>query len=316
VVFDNGEKALQVLSDGLVDRIPEAKLNLAIYYLKHGEIEAAAELIGDMDMEADSSPQSHLVLGILNAELAQVYGDASALTKAKHHFQSMGQSPTDCDTIPGRQSLASYFILMNQFDDANFYLDSIKAYLEDNGDLNSCCFNWNSGMSLAASGKFAEGLEALLKVSNKSYKTELAFILWLVKCYIMTNHPEDAWECYLQTEDSNVTYEILQLIGNECYRIGGDKYFYASRSFNELLKMDSYPDYLDGLIGACVGYFRHVVSAKWQGEGSKLNKIDSDNLTEVVGLLESSSSPKGQRIAQNIKMWAIQSQVLDSIDKK
>ena len=47
--------------------------------------------------------------------------------------------------------MASYFFLMNQFDDANFYLDSIKAYLEDDDG-----FNWNYGISLAASSKFEE----------------------------------------------------------------------------------------------------------------------------------------------------------------
>ena len=78
----------------------------------------------------------------------------------------------------------------------------------------------------------------------------------------MSNHPEEAWECYLQTEDSHISYEILQLIGNECYRIGGEQFLYSAKSFNELLKIDSYPDYLDGLMGACVGYFRDVFPTK------------------------------------------------------
>ena len=63
----------------------------------------------------------------------------------------MGQSFTECDTIPGRQCMASYFYLMNQFEDVNYYLDSLKAYLEDDDD-----FSWNYGISLAASGKFEE----------------------------------------------------------------------------------------------------------------------------------------------------------------
>lgn len=153
VVFNNGQKALQILPK-LVDTVPEAKLNLAIHYLKHGEIEAAAELLSDTDAD---SPQSHLVLGILNTELGQLHGDANALAKAKHHFQSMGQSSTDCDTIPGRQCMASYHLLMNEFEDANLYLESIKSYLEENDDKDiSSCFNWNYGMSLAASGEYKE----------------------------------------------------------------------------------------------------------------------------------------------------------------
>ena len=57
----------------------------------------------------------------------------------------MGQSSTECDTIPGRQCMASYFYLMNKFEDVNYYLDSLKAYLEDDVD-----FNWNYGISLSA----------------------------------------------------------------------------------------------------------------------------------------------------------------------
>ena len=100
VVFNDGERALQVLPS-LVNHIPEAKLNLAIYYLKQGELDAAVELVGDLDAD---SPQSHLVMGILNTELAQAKGsDSNALAKAKHHFQSFGQTPTECDTVSGRQ---------------------------------------------------------------------------------------------------------------------------------------------------------------------------------------------------------------------
>lgn len=132
----------------------------------------------------------------------------------------------------------------------------------------------------------------------------------------MTNQPEEAWECYLQTEDSNISYEILQLIGNECYRLGGQQFLYAARSFAELLKMDSYPDYIDGLIGACVGYFRNVVSSKWHagdgGKKSRLNKFDSDDLKEVIEMLSSSTLPKGKKAAYTIKAWAVQNRVFHS----
>lgn len=291
VAFKGGEKALRVLP-GLVDKIPEAKLNLAIYYLRHGELDASAELIGDM--EADS-PQSHIVLGILNTELAQVKGDPAAQAKAKHHFQRVGKSSTECDTILGRQCMASYFYLMNQFDDTIYYLESIKPYLEDDGE-----FNWNYGISLAASGKYAEGLAFLLKVTDESHTRVLHYVLWLAKCHINTNHPEEAWECYLQTDDAHISYELLQLMGNECYRGGGEHFFYAARSFHELLKTDSYPDYLDGLMGAGVGYFRYFLVAK----NNKGGATRLQNMKEVIGILESSALPQGQKLAALMKPHA------------
>ena len=63
VVFKNGDGALQTLP-GLVGQIPEARTNLAVYYLKENELDLAAELINEMDAD---SPHSHLVLGILHA---------------------------------------------------------------------------------------------------------------------------------------------------------------------------------------------------------------------------------------------------------
>ena len=288
VAFKDGEGTLRVLPR-LVDKIPEAKLNLAIYYLRHGEIEAASDLLGDM--EADS-PQSHIVLGILNAELAQTKGDTLARTKATHHFQSVGKSSAQCDTIPGRQCMASYFYLTNQFDDVVHYLGSIESYL-DGGDDD---FHWNYGISLAAAGKYGKGLESLLKVTDKSWKRDLHYVLWLAKCHIHTNHPEEAWECYLQSEDSHTSYELLQLIGNECYREGGEHYLYAARSFNKLFQTDSYPDYLEGFIGACVGYFRFFLAAKDKGGGARLQ-----NMRDVIGILEASALPKGRKIAELMK---------------
>lgn len=110
VVFSDGERALQVLPS-LVNHIPEAKLNLAIYYLKQGELDAAVELVGDLDVD---SPHSHVVFGILNSELALVKGsDSTALAKAKHHFQSFGQAPTECDTVAGRQGIFLVWNIVN-----------------------------------------------------------------------------------------------------------------------------------------------------------------------------------------------------------
>jgi len=133
----------------------------------------------------------------------------------------------------------------------------------------------------------------------------------------MTNHPEEAWECYLQTEDSRVSYQILKLIGNEYYKMGNGQYLFSAQSFGELLKIDSHPDYLDGLTGAGVGYFNHTLSAKWhthknEGPELKMSKNDSEKLIEVVNILESSSLPKGDKIASTIRAWAVQNQALHS----
>ena len=66
-MFRNGEGALQVLPS-LVDVIPEARLNLVIYYLKQNEIQEAYELIKDLE---PTVPQEYILKGIVNAVVGQ-----------------------------------------------------------------------------------------------------------------------------------------------------------------------------------------------------------------------------------------------------
>ena len=66
---------------------------------------------------------------------------------AQQHFQYVGASSTECDTIPGRQCMASCFFLLKQFDDVLIYLRSIKNYFQTDDD-----FNWNLGLACAMTG--------------------------------------------------------------------------------------------------------------------------------------------------------------------
>merc|ERR1711998_617072 len=59
VVFSMGDSALQVLPQ-LVDFIPEARLNLVIYYLRHEGVQEAFDLIKDLE---PSTPQEYILKG-------------------------------------------------------------------------------------------------------------------------------------------------------------------------------------------------------------------------------------------------------------
>jgi intraflagellar transport protein 56 len=67
VVFGNGEGALQTLQP-LVDVIPEARLNLVIYYLKQGNVHEAYELMKDVD---PSQPNEYILKAVVNAVVGQ-----------------------------------------------------------------------------------------------------------------------------------------------------------------------------------------------------------------------------------------------------
>ena len=71
------------------------------------------------------------------------------LKTSQQLFQLVGASATECDTIPGRQCMASCFFLLRQFEDVLVYLNSIKAY-----SYNDPIFNYNYGVALTAAGQF------------------------------------------------------------------------------------------------------------------------------------------------------------------
>ncbi|KAL6259593.1 hypothetical protein P5V15_009510 [Pogonomyrmex californicus] len=96
VVFRGGENALQILPN-LVDVIPEARLNLVIYYLKQDDVKAAYELIKDLE---PAVPQEYILKGIVNAVMGQETNSRDSIKTAEQYFQLVGSSASECDTIP------------------------------------------------------------------------------------------------------------------------------------------------------------------------------------------------------------------------
>jgi intraflagellar transport protein 56 len=170
-------------------------------------------------------------------------------------------------------------------------LESIKTYCEAD-----YIFSWNYGIALAAVEKYDEALEALQSITDESIKKELTYSIWVAKCFIKVGALEKAWAC-LDVADQEITYEVLQLIANECYRVGGESFLYATRAFGELYEIDKFPDYLNGLVGSGVGFFRHCIA---QGA---LSSQDKRNLKEVAEILQ--SIPKARAAAKTIENWIV-----------
>ena len=128
VVFTDGQRALQILPS-LLNFIPEARLNLAIYHLRNDEVEEATELLRDLE---PSTPHEYIlkaVIETINGQFEESSTCKLTLKEAQRYFQLMGASPSQTDTIPGRQAMASCFFLQNNFDEANIYLSSIRSYM-------------------------------------------------------------------------------------------------------------------------------------------------------------------------------------------
>ena len=283
VVFKGGEEALQILPP-LLNIIPEARLNLVIYYLKQDETQEAYELIKSLD---PAVPQEYILKGVVNAALGQESGLQEYLKIAQQYFQLVGTSVSECDTIPGRQCMASYYFLIHQFDQVHTYLSSIKSYF-----FNDDHFNFNFSQAQVALGSFAEAEETLLLIQSEKLRNDYCYISHLCRCYIMNKKPQKAWELYLKLDTSSESFSLLQLIANDSYKMG--EFYYAAKAFDVLERLDPLPEYWEGKRGACCGLFQMIIAKKQPRE----------ILSEIIPLLRNSANPQVEVIIRVIKKWA------------
>ncbi|PNJ52064.1 TTC26 isoform 4 [Pongo abelii] len=287
VVFRGGEGALQVLPP-LVDVIPEARLNLVIYYLRQ-DVQEAYNLIKDLE---PTTPQEYILKGVVNAALGQEMGSRDHMKIAQQFFQLVGGSASECDTIPGRQCMASCFFLLKQFDDVLIYLNSFKSYF-----YNDDIFNFNYAQAKAATGNTSEGEEAFLLIQSEKMKNDYIYLSWLARCYIMNKKPRLAWELYLKMETSGESFSLLQLIANDCYKMG--QFYYSAKAFDVLERLDPNPEYWEGKRGACVGIFQMIVAGREPKE----------TLREVLHLLRSTGNTQVEYMIRIMKKWAKENRV-------
>ncbi|KAJ9450065.1 Intraflagellar transport protein 56-like protein [Diplonema papillatum] len=249
VVFRNGENALQVLPR-LLDVVPEARLNLVIYYLRNDDVKEAFELIKDLE---PLTPPEYVLKGVVNACIGQETGNRENIKTAQQYFQLVGASHSECDTIPGRQCMASCFFLLKQYEDVLIYLNSIKSYFYQDDT-----FLYNYGLALANTGQWEEAERALAAIQNEKYKGEYCYLAWLARCHIYMKQPKKAWELYLKMDTRNESFNLLTLIANDCYRVGC--FYHSAKAFDVLERLDPNPEFWDGKRGACIGVFQQVVA--------------------------------------------------------
>ena len=269
----------------LVDVIPEARLNLVIYLLKQDDIAEAFALIKDLE---PTVPQEYILKGVVNAAIGQENGSREHLKIAQQYFQLVGGSASECDTIPGRQCMAACFFLLKQFDDVLLYLNSIKSYY-----YNDDTFNYNYGQAKASVGNYKEAEEIFLQIQSDKIQNDYAYLSWLARCYIMNGKARLAWELYLKMETSGESFSLLQLIANDCYKMG--QFFYSAKAFDMLERLDPNPEYWEGKRGACIGHFQMIIAGREERQ----------SLADIVQLLKNTASnPQVEQIIKVMKKWA------------
>lgn len=288
VVFRAGEGALQVLPP-LVDALPEAKLNLVVYYLRQDDVAEAYNLIKDLE---PTTPSEYILKGVVNASLGQEQTSREHLKIAQQYFQLVGGSASECDTIHGRQCMASCFFLLKQFEDVLIYLNSIKSYFYNDDN-----FNFNYAQAKAAVGNYKEAEEVFLLIQSEKIKSDYSFIAWLCRCYIMNRKARLAWEIYLKMETSAESFSLLQLVANDCYKMG--QFYYAAKAFDVLERLDANPEYWEGKRGACVGIFQLIIAGHEPRE----------TLRDVIQLMRTTANPQVEYITRTMKKWAKENRI-------
>ncbi|EJD75500.1 hypothetical protein, variant [Loa loa] len=281
VVFRNGNAALQVLPP-LMNTLPEARLNLIIFYLKRDEVEAALNLVSDIDLQHSTE---HLLKAITYCIIGY-QKKSKHLEVAQEHFKVVGESATECDTIIGRQAMASSYFLSNRFDEVLVYLNSIKIYFH-----NDDTFNFNIGQALLACGKSAEAEANLLLVVDEELRQKPAYFLSLARAYIQNGNSNLAWEMYERMKDCDDIFKLLSVIANDCYVVGD--YLYSAKSFDAMEKIEPNPEYWEGKRGAVIGVFKLVME----------QRAPSDHFREAMILLEKSSHPQVEYISNVIRRY-------------
>jgi intraflagellar transport protein 56 len=284
-VFDNDENSntnkLKIFSS-LIDIIPEAKLNLIIYYLRNDQVNQAYNLIKDIQPQ---NTKEYILKAVVHCLLGQ-QGDKNQehLKKAQTYFQSIGASASECDTIEGRQCMASCFRLNGIFNDEIIYLESIETYMKDDDD-----FNWNYGIALGACQKYKEAEEVLSRIKKEKYKNDQVYLNWLCRCYIMNGKPEYAWNIYISIENHLIAVSLLSFIAHEFYRMG--HFYYAFKAFLFFEKFSPSTENTNGKTSSAIGVFYQLVAGK----------IGSERLQEVIIYL--SDGPQTEDIKKAIKVF-------------
>ena len=128
-------------------------------------------------------------------------------------------------------------------------------------------------------------------VQSDKYRSEYCYLSWLSRCYIMNKKARLAWELYLKMDNTNESFNLLQLIANDCYKMGA--FFYAAKAFDVLERLDPDPEYWEGKRGACVGVFQMVIAGK----------ASRDDLQDVLTYIRNTSNPQVEYIVRIIKKY-------------
>ncbi|XP_026317759.1 intraflagellar transport protein 56 [Hyposmocoma kahamanoa] len=290
VVFRNGEGALKTLPE-LIDVVPEARLNLAGYRLRTREPLEARALLEPLQA---TSPLHYILRGVVAVSLYNESGDDEQIKLAQQSYHLVGNSASECDTIPGRQCMASFYFLAGQFEEVLVYLNSIKSFF-----VNDDTFNFNYAQAKVATGFYREAEETLLTMQDENMRSSFTFLACLCRCHVMNKDAHLAWEICIKSAGTPDSFALLQLVANDSYRMG--QFLVAAKAFHMLDRLDGGPEMWEGLRGAVCGCAQMAAAGRPNA---------SADLREALDLLKGHRAhPRADQIVRPITRWAQQSRI-------
>ncbi|XP_052759526.1 intraflagellar transport protein 56 isoform X1 [Galleria mellonella] len=290
VVFRNGEGALKVLPE-MVDVVPEARLNLAGYRLRTREPLEARALLEPLQ---PTSPLHYILRAVVAVRLYNDTGDEEQMKLAQQSFHLVGSSASECDTIPGRQCMASSYFLASQFEEVLVYLNSIKSFF-----VNDDTFNFNYAQAKVATGFYREAEECLLGIQDESIRGSFTYLACLCRCHVMNKDAHLAWEICVKTAGTPDSFALLQLVANDSYRMG--QFLVAAKAFHMLDRLDGGPEMWEGLRGAACGCAQAAAAGKPRAAA---------DLADALALLKGPRAhPRADHIVRPIVKWAQQNRI-------
>ncbi|GMR63162.1 hypothetical protein PMAYCL1PPCAC_33357 [Pristionchus mayeri] len=275
----------------LVDEVPEARINIALYHLNREDYESAYRT---MEMVEEAKfPYEYLLKGIVHLLMGQTQLSLQHMTTAREYFQSAGMDRNIQHTPNGRLAMSAYFFLAGEFTDAVHFLDSLRDLFEMEDK-----FNFNFGQALVMTERYKEAIEVLSRVTKLKSPIHTQF---LVRAYVMEGEAEQAWQLFMKVRNSNESATLLKIIGSDSYTT--NQFYWMARAYDALEKIDPSPDHWFGKRAAVSGQFMLLVKGECTGK----------EMSDVLSFLQNGNHSQIESITRDISSWCAKNGVqLDS----
>lgn len=158
----------------------------------------------------------------------------------------------------------------------------------------------------------------MVQINRIDIRHQHVYAMVLARCHINCGHADQAWSLYLSKETNAESFSLLQLIANDCYRVGEfwvsakafdvlekytDYYFFFKLRIRKLLKilmlfyrLDPNPEYWEGKRGACAGTLFAMISGRtFCGP--------SEGIAEICSLLRDSTNGQAEAMLRTLKQY-------------